>query len=354
MVGTDRLIARLGAAVLAAAALVAPAAHVEAQEFEKNILTGGPTGTYIQIGRDISELAAECGLTLTVRESAGSLENFLGVRKRAHTQFGIVQSDVLEYLNTYAADDPAIARAVRGVRIAFPLYNEEVHILARRDIEGLQDLDGRRVAIGTEDSGTFLTASLVLDLVDVEPAERLTIDAEASLEALLAGQIDAFFYIAGAPTAIFQSPRIDAEQYHLLPIEDPTLRAVYVPTQIEAGTYPFQQGPVDVVAVKAVLMTYGYDPRRNAYHRASCKAVADISHLVLTRFNELQQTGHPKWQEVDLGDLPPGWSVGDCVNAGLSETYQLACRGEPERAEAPLETEANAAYRKSICAIMGC
>ena len=91
-------------------------AHARA-EFEKNIMTGGPKGTYIQIGRDIARLGAACGQTLNVVESAGSLENFIGVRQRRNTQFGIVQSDVLEYLKTYERNDQEIQNAVRGVRI---------------------------------------------------------------------------------------------------------------------------------------------------------------------------------------------------------------------------------------------
>lgn len=79
---------------------------------EVNMLTGGPTGTYIQIGRDIAKAASACGIEMTVHESAGSLENFLGVRQRPRTQFGIVQSDVLEYLKTFAADDPEVSRAI--------------------------------------------------------------------------------------------------------------------------------------------------------------------------------------------------------------------------------------------------
>ena len=324
--------------------------------FERNILTGGPTGTYIQIGRDISGLAAECGLDYTVQESAGSLENFLGVRQRPNTQFGIVQSDVLEYLRTYSADDPAIARAIFGVRIAFPLYNEEVHILARRDIAALADLNGRRVAVGVEDSGTFLTASLVLDLAGVQPAERVTINADESLARLLDGSIDAFFYVAGAPAKIFQSTEIDPEEFHLLPIDDPTLAQVYVPSRIAAGTYPFQAEAIDVVAVKAVLMTFDYDPNRNAYHRASCRSVSDLVNLVVSNFDELKASGHPKWQEVDLNDIPPGWDIANCVNLGLAADYRLECPSQPA-APAParsLESQANEAYRKQICDRVGC
>jgi uncharacterized protein len=343
------------AAALLAAGLAFAMPAADAQEFEKNILTGGPTGTYIQIGRDIGREMERCGLTLNVRESAGSLENFLGVRTRPHTQFGIVQSDVLEYLKTYASEDPSIARAIHNVRIAFPLYNEEVHVLARRDIADLQGLNGKRVAIGAEESGTFLTASLVLDLAGVSPAERVTTNPVDALPALLAGEIDALFYVAGAPTQVFQSEEIDPERFHLLPIRDETLKAVYVSSQIPGGTYPFQPDPVDLIAVKAVLMTYEYNPRLNSYHRESCKAVSDLSHIIITRFQQLQQSGHPKWQNVDLNDLPPGWEVSECVNAGLGPSYVLACPGEDRGAEpAAVGSAANDAYRERICAAIGC
>ena len=325
-----------------------------AQEFEKNILTGGPNGTYIQFGRDLSGVAGKCGLTLNVRESAGSLENFLGVRKRRHTQFGIVQSDVLEYLKTYASEDPGIARAIRGVRIAFPLYNEEVHILARRDIADLEGLNGKRVAIGKDESGTFLTASLVLDLAGIVPEERLLISAGDSLTALLKGDIDAFFYVAGAPTRLFQSSDIDPAKFHLLPINNPTLQAVYLPTSINGGTYAFQPEPVDLIAVKAVLMTYDYRKQSNWYHRESCKAVSDLAHLMITKFGDLQNSGHPKWKEVNLNDLPPGWNVSECVNEGLGRDYVLACGGDAPLATSSIESEANAAYRARICATIGC
>ena len=339
------------AAFLAAVLLCAVPAG--AQEFEKNILTGGPTGTYIQIGRDLSQEMERCGMTLNVRESAGSLENFLGVRTRRHTQFGIVQSDVLEYLKTYASEDPSIARAIHNVRIAFPLYNEEVHVLARQDIADLQGLGGERVAIGAEESGTFLTASLVLDLAGVTPAERVTMNPDEALPALLAGEIDALFYVAGAPAQAFQSADIDADKFHLLPIRDETLQAVYVPSRIEGGTYPFQPEPVDLIAVKAVLMTYEYDPKLNAYHRESCKAVSDLSHVIIDRFQQLQESGHPKWRNVDLNDLPPGWNVSECVNAGLEQSYPVSCPGQEAVAE-PSRSGANSAYRERICATIGC
>ena len=69
------------------------------------------------------------------------------VRDRKATQLGIVQSDVLEYFKTFAARSRACARRRRASGCV-PLYDEEVHVLARRDIATVADLAGARVAAG--------------------------------------------------------------------------------------------------------------------------------------------------------------------------------------------------------------
>jgi TRAP transporter TAXI family solute receptor len=320
------------AATIFAALALTP---VTAAEFEKNIMTGGPQGTYIQIGRDVATLGKACGLTLNVKESAGSLENFVGVRNSKNTQFGIVQSDVLEYLKTFEADDPEVQQAVRGVRIMFPLYNEEIHVLARADIKDMEGLAGKKVAVGVKDSGTFLTSSLILDILQVKTGERVPLNPDTALPKLLAGEIDAFFYVAGAPAALFKNNPIDGTKFHLVPITEAPLLATYTPSRIDGGTYAFQKEPVDLIAVKAVMMTYDYDVKRNAYQRESCKAVSEFSNLILNDLDKLQATGHPKWKDVDLTALPPGWQVGVCVKAGMALDYKPTCKAPVAASEQP-------------------
>jgi hypothetical protein len=316
-----------------------------AAAIERNIMTGGPKGTYIQIGRDLSAIAAECGQDLKVQESAGSLENLVAVKNRLFTQFGIVQSDVLEYVRTYSQVDADLRRALWGVRIMFPLYDEEIHVLARRDITGLKDLAGRKVAIGAKDSGTFLTATLVLDIARVEGAERLAISSADALPKLLAGEIDAMFYVAGAPAALFADPAIDGARFHLLDIKDAPLLATYAPSEIEGGAYPFQTDPVSTVAVKAVLMTYDYQADKSDYHRDNCRAASDLAALMLANLERLRQSGHPKWKEIDLAAVPAGWQVSQCVKAGMARDYKPLCSPRIERtAEASPKTGADAEY----------
>jgi TRAP transporter TAXI family solute receptor len=348
-------VALAGAVLVAALTTGAP----RAQDFEANLVTGEASGTDFRIGGDIAAVAADCGLTLNVRESAGSLENMAAVRDRRVTQLGIVQSDVLEYFRTFQADDAEIARMADGVRIAFPLYGQEVHVLARRDIARLADLAGRRVAVGDADSGTFVTAGLILDLASVAPAERVALGGEAALEALLAGEVDALFDVVGAPAERFRSELIDPEAYHLVPLTEPVLHAVYAPAEIAAGTYGFVDAPVASVSVQAVLVTYDYDPDRNAYHAASCGLVSDVSHLIVTRLDRLRAEGHPKWRSVDMTALPPGWQVSQCVLNGLAPGYAFTCL----RPDGTVEQEGSAVapgggpnqvFLERICERVGC
>lgn len=325
-------------ALLAVPAMLLGFSTALAAPVERNIMTGGPKGTYIQVGRDIARLSETCGKPLNVVESAGSLENFAGVRNRRNTQFGIVQSDVLDYLKTFEADDTEVQKAIRGVRIMFPLYNEEVHVLARKDVTSLRDLAGRKFAIGKKDSGTYLTASLMLDILQVKDGDREAISPDEALPKLLSGELDAVFYVAGAPASLFSSTEIDPSKFHLVPITEDPLKASYTPARIEPGTYPFQKEAVDSVAVKAVLMTFDYDAKGKAYQRESCRAVSDVSNLIVSHLEELKQSGHPKWKSTDLTALPPGWKVGNCVKLGMALNYDAQCKAATAP-EAPADND---------------
>ena len=150
--------------------------------------------------------------------------------------------------------------------------------------------------------------------------------ASVALPKLMSGEIDAIFYVSGAPTKLFAEADIDGSKFHLVEIKDPVLRATYEPTTISAGTYAFQTDELEGVAVKAVLMTYDFKPEKNQYHKDSCKAVSDTASIILSGMDELRSSGHPKWQTVDLAALPPGWKVGDCVKAGMQPDYKLTCQ----------------------------
>ncbi|MCB1456020.1 MAG: C4-dicarboxylate ABC transporter substrate-binding protein, partial [Nitratireductor sp.] len=155
--------------------------------------------------------------------------------------------------------------------------------------------------------------------------------------------IDAMFYVAGAPASLFSDVRIDGSQFHLVDLSEPQLRAAYLAAEIPSGTYPFQPEPVSTIAVKAVLMTFDFTPEKSEYHAESCKAAADLSHLLLENLDRLRATGHPKWKDVDLTALPPGWKVSDCVKRGMAKDYAFTCgpRAKPKQDVAAIPESAS-------------
>ncbi len=304
---------------------------VKAQSFEVNIMTGGASGTYIQFGRNIAQLAAQAGRdNVLVVESAGSMENSDAVKHRPRTQFGIVQSDVLDFIRTFRSEDPQMRSILRNTRYVFPLYKEEVHIVTTRQtgINTVLDLTGRTVAIGAANSGTNLTATFLLEVSNVRPGNVVEIAAKDALSALINGTIDAFFYVAGAPTTLLREIGASS-QLKLVTVPGEVAGDYYGITTIPAGTYPWLKEEVETAAVRAVLMTYEYDPNRNAYFRESCEAVSEISYLIMKNLPALQQSGHPKWNQVDLSRVPSGWEQANCVKIGLSADYRPPVRGAP-------------------------
>lgn len=318
---TGHIFALISSIFLAVAGGAAPG--FAQQDFEVNIMTGGASGTYIQIGRDIATLAEATGRPVIAVESAGSLENLQAVRKRRLTQFGIVQSDVLDFIRAFRNEDRDMRALVRNTRMAFPLYNEEVHVVVRKSsgFESLADLSGKAVAVGLPDSGTNLTTTFLFEVAHVQPEYRLYLSAKESLDALRAGEIDAFVYVAGAPTKLLVDTSA-TDDLALLPATGSELSNYYGTSTVKAGTYPWLSADVTTYAVRAVLMTYDFNRTRNAYYTESCDAVSEISYLIYRNIETLREVGHPKWKQVDLDADVPGWERGACVEDALNGNYQ--------------------------------
>ncbi len=191
---------------IVAALLIFTATGVESAG-ELGIITGGEKGTYYQFGLDLQRLVKQSGIDLSVYPSKGSIDNVYAVYQRPATQMGIVQSDVLAFV-ARVQSDPVLKRIAKKTKLVFPLYNEEVHLLGRRGIADFDDLADRRVAIGREGSGTYLTARLLFKVSEVSPKEMVPIDTDQALAELKAGRIDAMFYVAGVPGEALRGWRV--------------------------------------------------------------------------------------------------------------------------------------------------
>jgi TRAP transporter TAXI family solute receptor len=292
--------------ILLVAASLCPAAD------DMGIITGGDKGTYYQFGLDLQRLTKPAGVNLTVHTSKGSIENVFAVYQRPGVQMGIVQSDVLAFVSRVQTD-PVLSRIAKKTRMVFPLYNEEVHLLGRRGIRDFDDLAGRRVAIGREGSGTYLTARLLFKLSEVAPSEMVPIDTTEALNELKAGRIDAMFYVAGYPVKLLKEDVAEKDGLELIPILNKSVTEFYPRAEIPAGVYDWQRSPVNTVAVKAVLVSFDF-------RRKDCDNVGRFAQTMSRQMSWLLQNGHPKWKAVDLNYPLKGWEQYDCVRKYLGTT----------------------------------
>lgn len=263
------------------------------------LTAGSSSGTYIKIARDIAK-AADGRMNVQV-SPGGSLKNIDRIRYEREYQFAIVQYDALVYK---ALLDPGLQDLIR---VIFPLYNEEIHILVRRDagINSLQGLEGKRVNIGREDTGPWITGSIIRALEEMSWQEFNLLPEDALL-ALLENEIDAMIYTVGQPWGLARE--MDAEaasQVKLLDYDSEELAPYFPKSTIPADTYPGQAEDVDLHATKAILVTYNYAPgsdhpeRFGIYH----DKIYDLVGAIVENLDVLRETAHPKWREIDPLDL---------------------------------------------------
>jgi uncharacterized protein len=292
------------------------------------MITGGEKGTYYQFGLNLQALGKVNGVNLSVYPSRGSIENVYAVYQKPATQMGIVQSDVLAFV-ARVQTDPVLQRIAKKTKMVFPLYNEEVHILGRRGIPDFDGLADRRVAIGREGSGTYLTARLLFNVSDVTPREMVPIDTDEALAELRAGRIDAMFYVAGYPVRLFAEGVGDGDGLALVPITNKSITEFYPRAEIPAGTYRWQTGAVDTVAVKAVLISFDF-------RRLDCDNVGKFAKTIADNMSWLVKNGHPKWKSVDLDYPLRGWEQYDCVRKYLGKTAAPAPKAASSPASNPV------------------
>ena len=267
------------------------------------IVSGGVNGTYIQIANDLSKVLDDPhSLRVLPVIGKGSVQNITDVLYLRGIDIGIVQSDVLAFIKRNRTH-PTIERRIRYIT---KLYNEEFHLLGGPGVSTVEDLKGKKVNFGVEGSGTYMTTETIFDTlgIDVEP---VSYDQALAYEKLRTGEIAAMAYVAGKPTKLFTGLEPEAGIAFIPIPATPELLETYLPAKLENADYPRlidENDPVDTVAVGAVMAVYNWDPNGERYRK-----VANFVEAFFNNFDEfLEAPRHPKWQEVNLSAVVPGWT----------------------------------------------
>ncbi len=299
-----------------------PFSEINAQQSESiGMVTGPTTGTQIKFGHDIAKIAQTVRLDIEVKESQGSVDNIKRMSSKENAALGIVYADVLGFLRR--SKEPEIQQTSERLRLIFPLYYAEAHLLAQRSIQTLNDLQGKRVIAGESGSGTWITTSNLLSITGVQPRELLNMNPLQGASAVLKGEADAMFFVVGKPVKLFAtfndlSPELKPmlANIHFVPLDDPRLLREYQSAQLSQSDYAWVNDNVPTVAVKAVLMSFDFSSNQNPYFVQRCRQLALLGQAIRTNIGQLRQNGHPKWKEVNLDESVSSWKVDICSREG--------------------------------------
>jgi hypothetical protein len=250
------------------------------------IATGSGEGTYYQIAQDIKQIAEKEGIPVEVIQTGGSFDNInlLGAGK---VDLAIMQLDVLRFVTEIMLKETGL-NVLKEAKVALNLYLEEIHIITKNpEIRTVQQLEGKRVAVGPEKSGSALTSEVLLAGfgVKIDPVFDLP---EGAVKKLSQGEIDALIFIGGAPVPAFQ--KLDKSFHFVALPADSGLEQIYPKKKIAKSVYPWAD-EVDTHAVPSVIMT------RNRAENDYISTVQRLVLLILTQKEQLDATGHPKWKD---------------------------------------------------------
>ncbi|HYG87637.1 MAG TPA: TAXI family TRAP transporter solute-binding subunit [Azospirillum sp.] len=290
------------------------------------LVSGGVEGTYVRIASDLAAVLDDAdGLRVLPMLGKGSIQNIADILYLRGIDIGIVQGDALAYAQRERLY-PGIENRLRYIT---RLYNEELHVLARSEIQSFQDLAGRKVNFDVRGSGTFITASLVFDMLGVA-VEPVMDDQAMALEKLKRGEIAALAYVAGKPTRLFQNLRPeDGLHFVSVPLNARMLET-YLPSRLTNQDYPqliLSGEAVDTLAIGAVMAVFNWD-RSSERHRK----VARFVEALFSRFADFQKPPrHAKWREVNLAAEVPGWRRFESAEAWLKRAAATAETGDASR-----------------------
>ncbi|RTL66076.1 MAG: TAXI family TRAP transporter solute-binding subunit [Hyphomicrobiales bacterium] len=254
--------------------IVVAATAANAQTKQLTIATGGTGGVYYPLAGGFGTIISKeiPGTTATAEVTGGSIDNMRlvgsGNADLAFTQVDTAV-DAVNGRDKFTKKLPIRALAV--------LYNNLMQIvtLEGNGITKFEDMKGKRISTGAPGSGTEIFAIRLIEAAGMDKdkdMKRERLSAAESANALKDQKVEAFMFVAGAPTSaitdVAASPGIKMvmiDHGYLVDKIVAKYGPVYVPYTIAKGTYPNQEKDNQVAAVWNILAARDDFPEDMAY-----------------------------------------------------------------------------------------
>ncbi len=267
------------------------------------IMAGSPSGTDLAIVQDLAEVLDDGdNLRVLPMVGKGPEQNIKDVMFLRNVDMGVTQANLLKHFERTGELGPNL----KG-RIAYiaKLFNEEMHILVRSDVNDIRELNGKYVNFGAAGSGAEITGRLIFAALGVDPQEVNLNDTDA-IEKLKTGDIDATIVVTGKPAPVLANLKETAGLKLLAVPYAKTLEDEYYPATLTHEDYPAliaEGGRVDTLSVCAVLVSFNWPSDSVRY-----KKIAKLVDRFFSNFDSfLAAPRHPKWGEVNFAATLEGW-----------------------------------------------
>lgn len=227
-----------------------------------SIATGVPDGVYERYGTLLKAdlRTALPGVPVSLVHSEGSVDNIKRLVS-GRADFTIAAADAVANYDGPGKDD---------LRACARLYDDYMQLVVPRDspVRSARDLRGLRVGVGQAGSGVNLITRRLLAAAGLDitrDIDAVPVGIDHAPEMLLSGQLDAFFWSGGLPTAAIAAMSTPAHPIKLVQLGDlvATLHAMgprmqyYRQAVMPADAYPNAQGgqAIATIAVANLLVT---------------------------------------------------------------------------------------------------
>ena len=270
----------------------------------------------IQMGHEMSDMVSAKRPGTVVKPTAGPIANVARMMSTENAGLSIVPSDMLLY--TSRSKNWRLRLAKARLRFVMTIGRKVVHVIARKNIRNLADLDGKRVVMGPDNTALWVVSNNLLHIHKATPSKRMQLKPPAGIAAVLASKADAVFVIGDAPLGIVKklgalraSDKFgsDAKELHLLEVKVPSTASEYRPATVR---YPGFAERVETVAILPTLVSYDFTHRATPYFQSRCVQLGRIGWTVRKRLKELRKSGHKQWKATEWALEAGKWQKDLC------------------------------------------
>lgn len=225
--------------------------------------TGSVGGVYFPLGQELANILTDNidveGFNVSSVETGASVDN-LASMARGDLQLGIAQNNTAQ--QAVAGEGEFEGSPVDNAGFMGQLYPEAVSIITLEStgIETVEDLQGKRVAIGPPGGATRNAADLILGAYGIEDGDYQAFEegfgtAQTKLQD---GNLDASIEVVGVPSASISELQATTGEVRLIPISSDAQQRIseqsgYRPYEIPAESYDFLDEPLSSVSAFATM-----------------------------------------------------------------------------------------------------